>query len=57
MEPDIDHSRALAADSLLEVLSNGVSGRLIDPRHVYVLRWIAARHAGVPAFDPHYIIK
>jgi hypothetical protein len=24
---------------------------------VYVLRWIAGRHAGVPEFDPLYTIQ
>ena len=48
MEPDIDYYKDLAAHTLLEVISNGLSGNLTDPRQVYVLRWIAGRHAGVP---------
>ena len=56
MEPDIDYYKDLAAHTLLEVISNGLSGNLTDPRQVYVLRWIAGRHAGVPEFDPPYVI-
>ena len=56
MEPDIDYYKDLAAHSLLEVISNGISGNLTDPREVYVLRWIAGRHAGVPEFNPPYFI-
>jgi hypothetical protein len=29
---------------------------LTDPKKVYVLRWIAGRHAGVPEFAPPYTI-
>jgi hypothetical protein len=57
MEPDIDYYKDLAAHTLLEVISNGLSGNLTDPRQVYVLRWIAGRHAGVPEFDPPYFIE
>ena len=56
MEPDIDYYKDLAAHALLEVIVNGISGSLTDPRQVYVLRWIAGRHAGVPEFDPPYVI-
>jgi hypothetical protein len=56
MEPDIDYFKDLAAHALLEVVSNAISGSLTDPRQVYVLRWIAGRHAGVPEFNPPYII-
>jgi Calcineurin-like phosphoesterase len=56
MEPDIDYYKDLAAHTLLEVISNGLSGNLTDPRQVYVLRWIAGRHAGVPEFNPPYVI-
>jgi len=52
MEPDIDYFKDLAAHALLEVVSNAISGSLTDPRQVYVLRWIAGRHAGVPEFNP-----
>jgi hypothetical protein len=56
MEPDIDYYKDLAAHALLEVISNGISGSLTNPRQVYVLRWIAGRHAGVPEFNPPYVI-
>jgi hypothetical protein len=56
VEPDIDYYKDLAAHALLEVLPNGFSGQLTDPRAVYVLRWIAGRRAGVPEFDPLYTI-
>src|ERR1041385_2234167 len=56
MEPDIDYFNDPLAHALLEVLVNGISGSLTDPRQVYVLRWIAGRHAGGPAFNPPYVI-
>lgn len=56
MEPDIDYYQDLAAHALLEVVTNAISGSLTDPRQVYVLRWIAGRHAGVADFDPPYAI-
>jgi hypothetical protein len=56
MEPDIDYYKDLAAHALLEVVANAISGSLTDPRQVYVLRWIAGRHAGVPDFNPPYVI-
>lgn len=56
MEPDIDYYKDEAAHALLEVIANAISGSLTDPRQVYVLRWIAGRHAGVPEFNPPYVI-
>jgi hypothetical protein len=56
MEPDIDYYKDPLAHALLEVVVNGISGSLTDPRQVYVLRWIAGRHAGVAEFDPPYTI-
>jgi hypothetical protein len=56
MEPDIDYYKDLLAHALLEVVVNGISGSLTNPRQVYVLRWIAGRHAGVPEFNPPYVI-
>jgi len=55
VEPDIDYYRDPAAHLLCEVAVNAL-GHLTDPRIVYVLRWIAGRHAGIPAFDPLYTI-
>jgi hypothetical protein len=57
MEPDIDYYKDLAAHALLEVVANGITGSLTDPKQVYVLRWMAGRHAGVPDFDPPYVIS
>jgi hypothetical protein len=56
VEPDIDYYKDLAAHALLEVLANKATGSLTDPRQVYVLRWIAGRQAGIPAFNPPYTI-
>jgi hypothetical protein len=56
IEPDIDYFKDLLSHALLEVIVNGISGNLTDPRQVYVLRWIAGRHAGVDAFNPPYVI-
>jgi hypothetical protein len=56
LEPDIDYYKDLGAHFLLEVVVNAVTGTLTDPKMVYVLRWIAGRHAGVPEFNPPYVI-
>ena len=56
IEPDIDYYKDLGAHFLLEVLVNSISHTLTDPKQVYVLRWIAGRHAGVPDFNPPYTI-
>ncbi len=57
VEPDIDYFRDLLAHALLEVIPQAITGRLTDPKTVYVLRWIAGRHAGVPEFSPPYTIE
>lgn len=57
VEPDIDYYKDPAAHLLLEVILNGLTGNVSSPRVVYVLRWIAGRHAGVPNFDPLYTIE
>jgi len=56
IEPDIDYYKDLAAHFLLEVVVNGVTHTLTNPEEVYVLRWIAGRHAGVAEFNPPYVI-
>lgn len=56
VEPDIDYYKDLAAHTLLEVIPNAFGG-LTDPKMVYVLRWIAGQHAGIPNFDPLYTIQ
>jgi hypothetical protein len=61
LEPDIDYYQDIGSHALLEILPNkieklvGHSG-LTDPKVVYVLRWIAGRHAEVPEFNPLYTI-
>ena len=57
VEPDIDYFKDPAAHLLLEVIPNGLTGNVSNPRVVYVLRWIAGRHAGIPEFDPLYTIQ
>jgi hypothetical protein len=56
VEPDIDYFKDPGAHALLEVIPNIIGEGLTDPKSVYVLRWIAGRHAGVPDFDPPYTI-
>lgn len=56
VEPDIDYYRDIGAHALLEVIPHTVTGSRTDPKEVYVLRWIAGRHAGVPDFNPPYTI-
>ena len=57
VEPDIDYFKDTAAHLLLEVIPHSLTGGVSSPRAVYVLRWIAGRHAGVPNFDPLYTIE
>lgn len=57
IEPDIDYFKDPGAHALLEVVANKVTNSLTDPRQVYVLRWIAGRHAGIPNFEPPYTIE
>jgi hypothetical protein len=56
VEPNIDYYRDLAAHALLEVIPNAITRTLTNPHEVYVLRWIAGRHAGVAEFNPPYTI-
>ncbi len=55
-EPDIDYYQDIGAHTLLEVIPNAITHGLTDPKKVYVLRWIAGKHAGVPEFVPPYSI-
>jgi hypothetical protein len=57
VEPDIDYFQDLGAHALLEVIPNAITHGLTDPKKVYVLRWIAGKHAGVPEFAPPYTIS
>ena len=45
VEPDIDYFKDLGAHTLLEVIPNSITHGLTDPKKVYLLRWIAGRHA------------
>lgn len=56
VEPDIDYYRDLGAHAIFEVITNAVTNSLTDPAEVYVLRWIAGQTAGIPPFDPLYVI-
>jgi len=56
IEPDIDYYKDPGAHFLFEVVTNLVTRGLTNPEVVYVLRWIAGRHAGVPEFAPPYTI-
>jgi hypothetical protein len=56
IEPDIDYYKDPAAHLLLEVVVNALSHSLTEPKQVYLLRWIAGRRAGLPEFDPPYVI-
>ena len=56
IRPDIDYFQDLGAHTVLEVIPNSITHGLTDPKKVYVLRWIAGRHAGVPEFAPPYSI-
>ncbi len=57
VEPDIDYFKDPLAHALLEVATNKFTHALTDPRQVYVLRWMAGRHAGVPNFEPPYTLE
>lgn len=57
VEPDIDYYKDPLAHAIIEVALNAVTHSLTDPRQVYVLRWMAGRHAGVPNFDPPYFLE
>lgn len=57
VEPDIDYFKDQLAHTLLEVATNALTQTLTDPRQVYVLRWMAGRHAGVPNFEPPYTLE
>ncbi len=57
VEPDIDYYKDPLAHTIFELIPNGFTGGLTDPREVYVLRWIAGQTAGLPEFDPLYTIE
>jgi hypothetical protein len=55
VEADIDYFKDMASHFLLEVIPGFFSKT--DPRHVYILRWIAGHQANVPAFAPPHVIR
>jgi hypothetical protein len=57
VEPDVDYYKDLGAHALFEVVPNHITGGLTNPEQVYVLRWIAGQHAGIPEFDPPYTLE
>ncbi len=57
VEPDIDYFKDPLAHAIFEVIPNALAHSISDPRIVYVLRWIAGLHAGIPEFDPLYTIE
>jgi hypothetical protein len=57
IEPNMGYYKDLVAHALIEVITNKLTNSLTDPRQVYVLRWIAGRHAGVPNFEPPYLLE
>lgn len=56
LEPDIDYYRDPGAHLILELVVNGLTHSLTDPVEVYILRWVAGQHAGVPQFAPLYTL-
>ena len=56
LEPDIDYYRDLGAHTIFEVIPNALTHSLTNPVEVYVLRWVAGQHAGVPQFAPLYTL-
>ena len=56
VEPDMDYYKDIGAHAILEVIPNSLLHRLSDPKIIYVLRWIAGKHAGIPEFNPGYTL-
>jgi hypothetical protein len=57
VEADMDYFKDVLAHFLLEVIPNAITKNKTDPKIVYLLRWIAGRHAGMAEFDPPYTIE
>ncbi|MBS1808671.1 MAG: hypothetical protein JST84_10810 [Acidobacteria bacterium] len=57
IEADIDYFKDPLAHFLLELIPNAITHNQTDPKIVYLLRWIAGRHAGVPEFNPPYTLE
>jgi len=56
VEPDMDYYQDAGSHALIEVLHNKLTGKISDPKTVYVLRWIAGMQAGIPEFNPPYTV-
>ena len=56
VEPDIDYFKSLLEHGIFEVTPNALTHTLTNPVEVYLLRWMAGRHAGVPDFAPLYTL-
>jgi hypothetical protein len=56
VEPDIDYYQDLGSHTIIEVLHNTLTGKISDPKTVYVLRWIAGMQAGTTEFNPPYTV-
>jgi hypothetical protein len=56
VEPDMDYFQDAAGHALIEVLHNKLTGKISDPKAIYVLRWIAGMQAGIPEFNPPFTI-
>jgi len=57
IEPDIDYYKDVAAHGLLKVIPNWINKGLTDPRLVYAMRCMTAKHEGLPDFDPLYTVE
>lgn len=57
VEPDADYYKDVLSHGLLEVIPNLVTQGKTDPRHVYALRWCAARQEGLDEFQPPCTIE
>ena len=57
IEPDIDYFKDLVNHGLLEVFPNFLTHGLTQPDIAFALRWMAARRAGLPDFDPLFTVQ
>jgi hypothetical protein len=46
----------LGAHAILEVISSHITNSLTDPVQVYQLRWMAGKQAGLPEFEPPFVL-
>ena len=56
VEPDMDYFQDMGSHTILEVLPNTLSGNTSNPKTIYTLRWIAGMQAGIPSFNPPYVV-